>query len=61
MLEPIQKRHSDLIKNKDYLDGVIKSNAEKANYYAAKTLRKFRRGRLSCTRTVSCKGGIKDG
>ena len=42
-LEPIQKRHSDLIKNKDYLDGVIKSNAEKANYYAAKTLRKVQK------------------
>jgi len=42
-LKPIQDRCADLAKNKDYIDGIIKNNAEKANYYATKTLRKVQR------------------
>ena len=30
-------------KNKDYIDKIIKDNAEKANYYALKTLRKVQK------------------
>ena len=40
MLKPIQDRFNDLQKDKAYVDGIIKANAEKANYYATKTLRK---------------------
>jgi len=29
--------------NKDYIDSIIKNNAEKANYYAMKTLRKVQK------------------
>ena len=39
-LKPVQDRFAELIKDKAYIDSVIKNNAEKANYYAAKTLRK---------------------
>ncbi|MDD3744905.1 MAG: tryptophan--tRNA ligase [Anaerostipes sp.] len=39
-LRPIQERYNDLMKNKDYLNQMIKDNGEKANYYATKTLRK---------------------
>lgn len=39
-LRPIQERYNDLMKNKDYINSIIKTNAEKANYYATKTLRK---------------------
>lgn len=39
-LEPLQKKVADLEKNKDYLDFIIKANAEKANVLANKTLRK---------------------
>lgn len=42
-LKPIQDRCRDLSKNKDYIDGIIKANGEKANYYATKTLRKVQR------------------
>lgn len=40
VLKPLQDRFADLTKNKDYLDGAIKNNAEKAQYFANKTLRK---------------------
>lgn len=40
MLKPIQDRYAELAKDKAYIDKVIKENAEKANYYANKTLRK---------------------
>ena len=43
VLKPLQERFDDLSKNKDYLDKVIKENAEKANYYATKTLRKVQK------------------
>ena len=39
-LRPIQERYNDIMKNKDYLNKIIKDNGEKASYYAAKTLRK---------------------
>lgn len=42
-LKPIQDKFYDLSKNKDYIDGIIKNNAEQANYYAGKTLRKVQR------------------
>lgn len=43
VLKPLQERYADLSKNKDYIDNIIKNNAEKANYYAAKTLRKVQK------------------
>ena len=43
VLVPIQERYADLSKNKDYIDSVIKNNAEKASYYANKTLRKVQK------------------
>jgi len=43
MLKPIQDRFHDLEKNKDYVNGIIKENADKANYYATKTLRKVQK------------------
>lgn len=43
ILKPLQDRVDDLSKNKDYIDGIIKNNAEKANYYATKTLRKVQK------------------
>ena len=39
-IEPIQKKYADLMENKDYLENVFKSGAERANYAAEKTLRK---------------------
>ena len=43
MLKPVQDRFYELQKDKDYIDGIIKDNAEKANYYAQKTLRKVQK------------------
>ena len=43
MLRPVQERWNELIKDKAYLDGIIKENGEKANYYANKTLRKVQK------------------
>ncbi|MBH1942194.1 tryptophan--tRNA ligase [Mobilitalea sibirica] len=43
MLKPIQDRFDELSKDKAYIDGIIKQNAEKANYYANKTLRKVQK------------------
>ncbi|MBE5966917.1 MAG: tryptophan--tRNA ligase [Lachnospiraceae bacterium] len=40
MLKPIQDRYQELTQDKAYIDKVIKENAEKAGYYANKTLRK---------------------
>ena len=39
-LSPLQTRFAELSKDKSYIDSVIKNNAEKAAYYANKTLRK---------------------
>ena len=43
VLKPLQERFADLSKNKDYLDSVIKMNAEKAQYFSNKTLRKVQK------------------
>ncbi len=43
ILKPIQDRVEELNKDKGYIDGIIKDNAEKANYFAAKTLRKVQK------------------
>lgn len=40
VLKPVQDRVAELSKDKAYIDGMIKKNAEKADYYATKTLRK---------------------
>lgn len=42
-LKPLQERYEDLSKNKDYINSIIKNNAEKAAYYANKTLRKVQK------------------
>ena len=43
LLKPIQDRFAEYAKDKDYIDQIIKNNAEKANYYATKTLRKVQK------------------
>lgn len=43
VLKPLQERYADFSKNKDYIDSVIKNNAQKAEYYAMKTLRKVQK------------------
>lgn len=42
-LKPIQDRFKALSKDKAYIDGLIKKNAEIANYMATKTLRKVQK------------------
>ena len=42
-LRPVQERFAELSKNKDYIDSIIKTNAEKANYMAQKTIRKVKK------------------
>lgn len=42
-LKPIQDKFLDLSKNKDYINDIIKNNAQKADYAATKTLRKVQR------------------
>lgn len=43
VLRPLQEEVARLNKDKAYIDGIIKENAEKANYYATKTLRKVQK------------------
>ena len=43
VLKPVQERFEELSKDKAYIDSIIKNNAEKANYYATKTLRKVQK------------------
>ena len=43
ILKPLQEEVARLNKEKAYIDSIIKENAEKANYYATKTLRKVQR------------------
>ena len=43
VLRPLQEEMKRLSGDKAYIDSVIKENAEKANYYAMKTLRKVQR------------------
>ncbi|MCR5742841.1 MAG: tryptophan--tRNA ligase [Lachnospiraceae bacterium] len=42
-LAPIQARYDELAKDKAYVDSIIKNNAEKASYFANKTLRKVQK------------------
>ncbi len=42
-LRPMQQRYAELSKDKAYIDGIIKANSEKANYFATKTLRKVQK------------------
>ncbi len=42
-LRPLQEKMAELEKNKDYIDSVIKNNAEKAQYVSNKTLRKVQK------------------
>lgn len=43
VLKPLQDEVARLEKDKGYIDSIIKNNAEKANYYATKTLRKVQK------------------
>lgn len=43
VLTPIHERMKEIEKDKSYLDRIIKDNAEKASYYANKTLRKVQK------------------
>lgn len=43
VLRPLQERYAELSKDKAYIDGIIKENGEKANYFAQKTLRKVQK------------------
>ncbi|MGN0331191.1 MAG: tryptophan--tRNA ligase [Kineothrix sp.] len=43
VLRPVQERFHELIRDKAYIDSVIKENGEKANYYAGKTIRKVQK------------------
>ncbi|MGO5051300.1 tryptophan--tRNA ligase [Lachnospiraceae bacterium LCP25S3_G4] len=43
VLKPLQEEVARLEKDKGYIDNIIKENAEKANYYATKTLRKVQK------------------
>ena len=43
VLKPLQAEVARLEKDKAYLDSIIKENAEKAQYFANKTLRKVQR------------------
>ena len=43
VLRPLQERYAELSKDKAYIDSVIKNNAEKAQYFSNKTLRKVQK------------------
>ena len=43
VLKPLQDEVARLEKDKGYIDSIIKANAEKANYFANKTLRKVQK------------------
>jgi len=43
VLRPLQQRVAELEKDKAYIDSVIKNNAEKAQYFSTKTLRKVQK------------------
>jgi tryptophanyl-tRNA synthetase len=42
-LAPMQEKYQEIIGEKSYLDGIMKENAEKAAYFANKTLRKVQK------------------
>ena len=43
LLRPLQEKHAALTKDRAYIDSIIKANAEKANYFSQKTLRKVQK------------------
>ena len=43
VLKPVQEQFEYLQKDKGYIDSIIKENAQKAEYYATKTLRKVQK------------------
>lgn len=43
VLRPLQERVAELEKEKAYIDSIIKNNAEKAQYFSNKTLRKVQK------------------
>ena len=43
MLDPFHARYDELVKDKTFIDECIKENAEKASYFANKTLRKVQK------------------
>lgn len=43
VLRPLQEKYAELSKDKAYIDSVIKTNAEKAQYFSSKTLRKVQK------------------
>jgi tryptophanyl-tRNA synthetase len=43
VLKPMQEEYARLLKEKDYIDGIIRDNDEKAAYFANKTLRKVKK------------------
>lgn len=43
VLRPIHSKMEELTKDKAYVDGIIKDNGDKANYFATKTLRKVQK------------------
>ncbi len=43
LLQPIQEKQAALLKDKAYVDGIIKENAARAEYLALKTLRKVQK------------------
>lgn len=43
VLKPLQEKFAELSKDKAYIDSVIKNNAEKAEYYSVKTLRRVQK------------------
>ena len=43
VLRPLQEEVARLTKEKAYIDGIIKENAEKATYFSNKTLRKVQK------------------
>ncbi len=43
VLKPLQEEFARLERDKDYVDSIIRENAQKAGYYAAKTLRKVQK------------------
>ena len=43
LLAPIQKRQAELLADKEYVDRIIKDNADHASYLAMKTLRKVQK------------------
>ena len=43
VLKPLQERYKELSSDKEYIDKIVKANAEKADYFANKTLRKVKK------------------